>query len=661
MSVPTTQYAKAGDVNIAYQVVGAGPVDLVWAWGLASNIEVFWEEPSFAAFFRRLSEFSRLILFDRRGCGASDREGTTATPTLEERMDDIIAVLDAVGAEQASIFGVSEGGALAALFAATHPDRAASIIVYGTMARFLKDADHPWGWADDDRLSAFYEMIRQSWGTFEGAEARVAIWAPTMVGDERFTEWQAKHARQSVSRSAVLPLMKSFEAYDLIEVFPAVHVPALVLHRRDDRLVEASHGRWIAEHMPDARFVELTGVDHYPFVGEAEEVLSEVEDFLVGSRGPVPGHRRLLTVAFIDIAGSTRRMTGLGDDAWRELLAAHDEMVRTHLNRFAGEEVKHLGDGFLAVFDGPARAIRCALGIVEGASRLGLSTRVGLHTGECEVVDDDVKGIAVHVGARIAELAGPGEILVSGTVRDLVAGSGIRFAEGRDVELDGIAGPRAVYPVLIYGAAPDAVRRLAIDSANVLRRDGEYWTVAYDGQVATLRDTKGLRDLARLLALPRQELHVLDLAAEATFADGSMSSADAAQAGVGFATRSNEAVIDDRAKEAYKRRLAELQREVDDADEVGDGERAAKARVELDALVDELSSAYGIGGRIRRTPDHVERARKAVTRRIRDAIVRVDRVHPALGRHLSSSLRTGTFCCYEPERDVTWTAEANPS
>jgi hypothetical protein len=238
---------------------------------------------------------------------------------------------------------------------------------------------------------------------------------------------------------------------------------------------------------------------------------------------------------------------------------------------------------------------------------------------------------------------------------------GIRFGEGRDVELEGIAGPRAVYPVLTHDASPDAVRRLAIDSANVLRHDGEYWAVAYDGHVATLRDSKGLRDLARLLARPRQELHVLDLAAEATSADGSMSSAEAAQAGVGFAARSHEAVIDDRAKEAYKRRLTELQREVDDADEVGDGERAATARVELDALVDELSSAYGIGGRIRRTPDHIERARKAVTRRIRDAIVRVDRVHPALARHLNSSLRTGTYCSYEPEQDMTWTSQGSPS
>ena len=240
MDQTQTKYAGAGEVNIAYQVVGDGPVDLVWAYGLASNIEVFWEEPSFAAFFRRLSEFSRLILFDRRGCGASDREGTTVTPTLEERMDDVIAVLDALGSERASIFGVSEGGALAALFAATHPERTSSIIVYGTMARFLKDADHPWGWANDDGLASFNKAVEQGWGTIEGAEGGVPLWAPSMVGDERFTNWMARYMRQSVSRGAISPLLWSFPAYDLVDVFPAVRVPTLVLHRREDLLVPVS-------------------------------------------------------------------------------------------------------------------------------------------------------------------------------------------------------------------------------------------------------------------------------------------------------------------------------------------------------------------------------------------------------------------------------------
>ncbi|MGH9026724.1 MAG: adenylate/guanylate cyclase domain-containing protein, partial [Acidimicrobiia bacterium] len=566
MDQAQTKYAGAGEVNIAYQVVGDGPVDLVWAYGLASNIEVFWEEPSFAAFFRRLSEFSRLILFDRRGCGASDREGTTVTPTLEERMDDVIAVLDAVGSERASIFGVSEGGALAALFAATHPERTNSIIVYGTMARFRKDAEHPWGWADDDGLASFNKAVEQGWGTIEGAEGGVPLWAPSMVGDERFTNWMAKYMRQSVSRGAISPLLWSFPAYDLVDVFPAVRAPTLVLHRREDLLVPVSHGRWIAEQIPDARFIELSGVDHLPFVGDADAVLAEVENFLIGSRGPAPRHRKLLPVAFTDIADSTAKLNDLGDDAWRELLAAHDQAVRDHLNRFGGEEVKQLGDGFLAVFDGPARAIRCALGVIEAVARLGLSVRVGLHTGECEVVDSDVQGIAVHVSARIVELAVPGQILVSSTVRDLVAGSGIRFGEGHDVELEGVAGPRAVLPVLRHGATPDVARRLAIEQKNVIRRDGEYWTVAYDGLVVTLRDTKGLRDIARLLASPGRELHALDLVRQASAMSGSVSAQAAFDAGLSLEPRADESVIDEAARADYKRRIAELEHVIDDAD-----------------------------------------------------------------------------------------------
>ena len=654
MGVPTTQFARAGEVNIGYQVIGDGPIDLVWAWGGFSNIDVVWEEPSYAAFLRRLSEFARVILFDRRGCGVSDREGTTVTPTLEERMDDIMAVLDAIGSERASIFGVSEGGNLAALFAATHPERTTSIILYGTMARYRKDAEHPWGWMDEDTETDFLEGLRRGWGM--RSELAVRLWAPSMIGDERFIDWMARFARQSVSRSAALPLSRALGAYDLVDVFPAVRVPTLVLHRRDDGLVPVGQGRHIAQQVPRARFVELAGGDHLPFVGDAEEVLAEVENFLGGSRVSAADHRKLLTVAFTDIADSSRNLQRLGDEAWRELIAAHDQTVRAHLARFGGEEVKQLGDGFLAAFQGPARAIRCVLGIVDAGTRLGLSVRAGLHTGECEVVDSDVQGIAVHVARRVAEVAASEEILVSSTVADLVAGSGIRFGEGRDVELDGIAGPRRVFPVLRHGATPDAVRRLAIDSANVLRRDGEYWTVAYDGLVVTLRDTKGMRDIARLLVSPHRELHVMDLAAP----DGvqEVSRREVLEAGLSIERSADEMVIDEAARADYKRRIAELEQEIDDAEERGDGEAGANARKELDFLVEELASAYGLGGRPRRTPDHVERARKAVTRRIRDALARIDRVHPALGRHFHASVRTGVFCSYEPERDIVWTVEA---
>jgi pimeloyl-ACP methyl ester carboxylesterase len=653
MGQPVTRYAQAGDVNIAYQVVGDGPVDLVWAYGLASNIEVLWEEPSLAAFFRRLSEFTRLILFDRRGCGLSDRHGTTAAPTLEERMDDVLAVLDAVGSQQASIFGMSDGGSLAALFAATHPERTASLIIYGTLTHYHADARYPAG-VGDGTMGAFAEVVSRGWGV--RSEWAVLMWAPSMAGDEPFTQWLAKYARQSVSRGAILPLLSAFYAYDLVDVFPAVRVPTLVLHRRDDGLVPVDHGRHIASQVPNARFVELDGADHLPFVGDAESVLAEVQDFLVGSRTPVPRQRRLLTLVVTGIADSTPNAVDLGDDAWHEVLAAHDRDVRTHLTRFGGEEVKQLGGGVLAAFDGPARAIRCALGIVDASEPKGLPVRVGVHTGECEMVDSDVRGIAVHVGARIAELAAPGQILVSSTVRDLVAGSGIRFGEGRDVKLAGMPGTPRVFPVLRHGASPEAVRRSAVEQTNLFRRDGEYWTVGYRGLVVTLRDSKGLRDLGHLLAEPGREFHVLDLVADGTRAR-SIPPSQAAEAGLAVEGW-GDPVIDQAARAHYQRRITELEQELEEAQERGGSEADAAAREELDALTTELTAAYGLAGRPRRSPDPVERARKAVTRRIRNAMRRIARAHPRLGQHLAASIRTGMFCSYQPERDIVWSVHS---
>jgi pimeloyl-ACP methyl ester carboxylesterase len=657
LAQPTTRYAQAGNVNIAYQVIGDGPVDLVWAWGLASNIEVVWEEPSYAAFLRRLSQFARVILFDRRGCGISDREGTAVTPTLEERMDDVIAVLDAVGSEAASILGVSEGGCLAAALAATHPHRVSSIILYGTVAHFRQDSDHPWGFAGKGTLADFAEWMRRGWGTTQGAENALRLWAPSMVGDQRFTAWLAKHCRQSVSRGAILPLMWSSAYAYLVDVLPAVRVPTLVLHRHDDRLVPVGHGRHVAELIPDAHFVELLGADHFPFVGDADAVLVEVERFLIGSGSGWSPHRRLLTVLCTEIAGSVDTLN-LTQEAWRELNASYEEMVRNHLIRFGGEEIRRGGQRILAGFDGPGRAIHCAVGIRDAAARVGLESRAGLHTGECEVVDSDIRGVVVDVAIGIAESAAPDQILVSSTVCDLVLGSGILFGDGQALDIKGQAGPRGVFPVLGHGATPETVRRLAIDQANVLRRDGEYWTAAYGGLVVTLRDNKGLRDLARLLAAPRHELHVLDLATPAAATGRSIR--EALDAGLTIEPHFTEPVIDDAARAAYKRRIAELRQDIDEAEIVGDGEAGANARQELDLLVKHLASAYGLGGKPRRTPDHIERARKTVTRRIRHAVARIDRAHPALGRHLHASLHTGVYCSYAPERDLTWTIDQGP-
>jgi pimeloyl-ACP methyl ester carboxylesterase len=640
---PETQFARAGDVNVAYQVVGDGPVDLVLTWGLATNVELIWEEPTYAAFVRRLGEFARVFVYDRRGCGVSDREGTTVTPTLEERAEDVLAVLDDAGSERASIFGVSEGGALAAMLAATYPERIASIVIYSTMARFLRDEEHPWGlWEQGELLDSFARM-RDTWGTEEGAAFRIPRWAPSMVGDERFARWFTRNMRQSVSRAAIGPLMFStVNVYDLVEVYPTVHVPTLVVHRRDDVLIPISHGRRIAEQIPGARFVELPGRDHLPYCGDVEPLLTEIEDFLVGSRATSLGDRRLLTLAFTDVIDTATETVEISDPVRRELLASHDQAVRDHLARFGGTEVKQRGEGFLATFDGPARAIRCVLDITAAAERIGLPIRAGVHTGECEVIDGDVHGIAVHIGARLVELAAPGQILVSSAVRDLVAGSGIRFGDGTPVELEGLAGHREVFPVLSHGAAPDVVRRYAIEHANVLRCDGDYWTAAFEGLVVTVRDSKGLRDLARLLSTPNRELHVLDLAAEA---------------GATLEQGDTGPILDDTAKTQYRRRLDDIETELADAELAGDDERAARAGLERDALVDELSAAYGLGGRPRRPPEHVERARKTVTRRIRDAISRIETIHPLLGRHLDASVRTGVFCSYAPERDVVWTID----
>ena len=496
----------------------------------------------------------------------------------------------------------------------------ARIILYGTLTYYRADAQYRAG-VGDDTGAAFVEAVSRGWGM--PSDWAVQMWAPSMVGDEPFTQWLAKYARQSVSRGAILPLLSAFYAYDLVDVFPAVRVPTLVLQRRDDGLVPVRHGRQIASQIPDARFVELEGVDHLPFVGDAEAVLNEMQDFLVGSRTPIPRQRRLVTLVFTNIADSRPKAVDLGDDVWREVLAAHDRDVRIHLTRFGGEEVKHLGNGVLAVFDGPARAIRCALGIVDASEQKGLSVRVGVHTGECEMVEADVRGIAVQVGARIAELAAPGQILVSSTVRDLVAGSGIRFGEGRDVELAGMPGIPRVFPVLRHGASPDTVRRSAVEQTNLFRR----------------------------------EFHVLDLMADGPGAR-SIPPSQAAEAGLateGWA----EPVIDQAARAHYKRRISDLEQELEEAQERGGGEASAAAREELDALITALTAAYGLAGRPRRSPDPVERARKAVGRRLRHAMSRIARAHPRLGQHLAASIRTGVFCSYQPERAIVWSVHAN--
>ena len=428
-----TRYAKCGGLSIAYQVVGNGPIDLVVIPIWVSHLEYAWEEPSLARFYRRLASFSRLILFDKRGTGLSDRVAEADLPTLEERMDDVGAVMDAAGSERAALFGMHEGGAMSALFAAAHPERVSALVAFGMFASRLEAPGYPWGWSPERRREWLAEM-EATWGGPVG----LAAVAPSVVGDEQFARWWSTYLRLGSSPGAAVALARMNSDIDIRNVLPAVRVPTLLLHRTDDRRVAIDEARWIAGQIPDARLVELPGEDHLAWVGEQDALLDEVEEFLTGARsGPAPD-RVLATVLFTDIVGSTEHAVRLGDGEWRELVDRHDRVVRGVLERWRGRELDTAGDSFLAEFDGPARAIRCAAEIVSRVRDLGLEVRAGVHTGEVERTGSAIRGIAVHIGARIAAKASAGEVLVSQTVKDLVAGSGLAFDDRGEHELKGV-------------------------------------------------------------------------------------------------------------------------------------------------------------------------------------------------------------------------------
>lgn len=435
MSVPATQYAKSGDASIAYQVVGDGPIDLVLILGFATHLELQWESPPFARFFERISSFSRLIIFDKRGTGLSDP--ITEVPTLELRIDDVRAVMDAVGSEHAALFGISEGGPMSVLFAATHPDRVTALVLYGAMGRTTEAPDYPWASSAEALRESAEEFIAPYWG--QQAEGMVELFAPSFADDPKAVEFTARMERSAASPAMVQQIFEMFLDIDVRAVLPTIHVPTLALHRRGDRVVYRRAGEELAAQIPGARYVELPGIDHLPWAGDSEAVLGEIEEFLTGARSVAEPDRVLATVMFTDIVGSTERAGELGDARWRELLAAHLAAVRQELTRFRGREVKTLGDGCLATFDGPARAIRCGLAIAETARSTGLDVRIGLHSGEVEVMEEDVGGIAVHIAARVGALAGAGEVLVTSTVKDLVAGSGIHFVDRGTTHLKGIS------------------------------------------------------------------------------------------------------------------------------------------------------------------------------------------------------------------------------
>jgi len=438
---PQTRYALSGDVNIAYQVIGDGPIDLVYVMVWVSNIDEFWTEPSFANFLERLAKFSRLIVFDKRGTGLSDRVDEKHLPTLEQRMDDVRAVMDACGSRRAALLGISEGGPMCALFAATYPERTAALMTFGTFARPLASVDYPWGRTEEEQRR-FIEDIRTGWGQRAvGLEARV----PSKINDERFRQWWTTYLVRSATPKAVLALAEMNAQIDVRAVLPAISAPSLIMHRTGDRTLRVEGSRYIAGQIRGARFLELPGDDHLPWTSDPEPVLNEIEEFLTGAKHVEEPDRVLATVMFADIAGSTERAAAVGDRAWRSQLQDFYGVVRGQLERHRGREIDTAGDGYFATFDGPARGVRCAQAITRDVRRLGLDVRAGLHTGEVEVLGEKVSGIAVHIGARIAARAAPGEVIVSNTVKDLVAGSGLRFEDRGVHALKGVPGDWRLY------------------------------------------------------------------------------------------------------------------------------------------------------------------------------------------------------------------------
>jgi class 3 adenylate cyclase len=432
-AIPATRYVKSDDVHIAYQVLSEGSLDLLLVPGFVSNVEAMWQSPDRSAFLRRLASFCRVILFDKRGTGMSDRSSQIFT--LEQRMHDVQTILDEVGSERAALFGISEGGPMSLLYAATYPERTSALVLYGSYAKRSWAPDYPFGWKNE-QWERVLDDIEHYWGTPQGIS--ITMWAPSVAGDRDACERIGYYLRASASPGAAAAIMKMNREIDVRHVLPATRVPTLILHRTAERVIDVEHARYMARCIPGAKLVELPGEDHMPWVGDRDALLNEVEQFLTGRRHTHEPERVLATVLFADIVGSTERAAALGDNTWRELLEAFYAKIREVLQQYRGREINTSGDGFFAAFDGPARAVRCAGAIRDTVRSLGLEVRCGLHTGECELVGKDLAGIAVHIGARVAGLAAPGEVLVSQTVRDLVAGSGLALEERGAHSLKGV-------------------------------------------------------------------------------------------------------------------------------------------------------------------------------------------------------------------------------
>ncbi len=441
--MPDTKYAKSGDVNIAYQVIGDGPVDLVYLAGWVTNIEAMWEDPGYARFLRRLASFSRLIIYDKRGVGLSDPVSADELTQFGARIEDPLAVMDAVGSSRATLFGHSEGGATAIRLAATNPERVEQLILTGTFARRLRSDDYPWA-PDLEQRVAEAEAFAETWADQTQA---ADFYAPSRADDSAFIAWLTHYLRMSASPSTAAALHLANSYIDVTNELPNIQTRTLLLYRVDDRDVNIEEGRYIASRIPGAKLVEFPGADHLFWAGDPEPMLQEIEEFVTGMRGSAEPDRIVATALFTDIVGSTELAASIGDQKWRDLLHRHDTVVRDELTRWRGKEVKTIGDGFLATFDSPTQAIRFGTALPAAMGPLGIQVRCGLHTGEMEILNNDVAGLAVHIAARISALAGPGEVLVSRTVKDLVAGSGIDMVSRGTHTLKGVPDQWEVFEV----------------------------------------------------------------------------------------------------------------------------------------------------------------------------------------------------------------------
>jgi DNA-binding SARP family transcriptional activator/class 3 adenylate cyclase len=432
----TTRYAMNGDISLGYQVFGDGELELLLTTGWVLPMELAWDDPAYVRFLERLGSFARVLLWDKRGTGLSDRFAPGDLPTFDERVSDLLAVMDAAGFERPALFGLSEGALLSCLFAAKHPERTRSLALYGGWARTIVAPDYPWG-PTHEQFDGFVNAVTATWAD---ATPLLRLWAADVQEDTALRAWWTRALHLGASPGAAVQWLRLTAEYDIRGALPSITVPTLVVHRSDDAIIPVVHGRYLANHIPGAKYVELPGANHLWWVGDHEQVLEPVQQFLTGSApGPAP-ERVLTTLLFTDIVDSTRRASEAGDRRWRFLQSQHDRAVRSEIARHNGREVKTMGDGFLATFDGPTRAVRCAAAIRDAVVAIGIDVRAGLHTGEVELVGDDIAGIAVNIAARVCALAGPGEILVSRTVVDLVAGSGLEFVPRGEHELGGLPG-----------------------------------------------------------------------------------------------------------------------------------------------------------------------------------------------------------------------------